>query len=120
MGSSFGSAFRHALLRLRRGWRSGELLVLGLALAVASAAMVSVGMFSGRVQQAIEHGSGEALGADAIIKGRDPYPADFAASLRKLGLKTVALTEFASVVATSVKISQSSTDHSHRCEQIVT
>ena len=90
---------RHALLRLRRGWRSGELLVLGLALAVASAAMVSVGMFSGRVQQAIEHGSGEALGADAIIKGRDPYPADFAASLRKLGLKTVATTEFASVVA---------------------
>ena len=34
--SSSSSAFRHALLRLRRGWRSGELLVLGLALAVAS------------------------------------------------------------------------------------
>ena len=97
--NSWGAALRHAFRRLRRGWRSGELLVLGLALAVASAAMVSVGMFSGRVQQAIEHGSGEALGADAIIKGRDPYPADFAASLRKLGLKTVALTEFASVVA---------------------
>jgi len=99
MASNAASAFRHALLRLRRGWRSGELLVLGLALAVASAAMVSVGMFSGRVQQAIERGSGEALGADAIIKGRDPYPEGFAAELHKLGLRTVAVTEFASVVA---------------------
>ncbi len=90
---------RYALLRLRRGWRSGELLVLGLALAVASAAMVSVGMFSGRVQQAIERGSGEALGADALIKARNPYPAGFDAQLRQLGLKTVAVTEFASVIA---------------------
>ena len=63
--NSWSAALRHAFRRLRRGWRSGELLVLGLALAVASAAMVSVGMFSGRVQQAIERGSGEALGADA-------------------------------------------------------
>jgi len=97
--NSWSQALRHALLRLRRGWRSGELLVLGLALAVASAAMVSVGMFSGRVQQAIERGSGEALGADAVVEGRDPYPAGFTDGLHQLGLRTVAVTEFASVVA---------------------
>jgi putative ABC transport system permease protein len=97
--SSWRGALRHALLRLRRGWSSGELLVLALALALASAAMVSVGMFSGRVLQAIQRGSGEALGADGVIEGRHAYPASFAEELRKLGLRTVAVTEFASVVA---------------------
>jgi putative ABC transport system permease protein len=97
--SNWSGALRHALLRLRRGWRSGELLVLILALAVASAAMVSVGMFSGRVRQAIERGGGEALGADAIFKGRDPYPASFLADLHRLGLQTVDVTQFASIIA---------------------
>jgi putative ABC transport system permease protein len=94
-----GGALCHALRRLRRGWRSGELLVLALALIVASSAMVSVGMFSGRVQQAIVRGSGEALGADAVVEGKHPYPADFAAGFERLGLHTVAVTSFASVVA---------------------
>jgi putative ABC transport system permease protein len=93
------SALRHALIRLRRGWRSGELLVLGLALVVASAAIVSVGMFSGRVQQAIVQGSGEAFGADARIDGHDPYPAGFIEQLHATGVRSVLLTRFVSVIA---------------------
>jgi putative ABC transport system permease protein len=97
--NSWRAALRHALLRLRRGWRSGELLVLALALAVASAAIVSVGLFSDRVRQAIERGSGEALGADALVEGHDPYPAEYLAGLRALDLRVVAVTQFPSVVA---------------------
>ncbi|HWY24860.1 MAG TPA: hypothetical protein VNX47_08065, partial [Nevskia sp.] len=82
------SPLRHALIRLRRGWRSGELLVLSLALLVASAAIVSVGMFSGRVEQAVQHGSGEAFGADARIDSHDPYPADFLARLHATGARS--------------------------------
>lgn len=97
--NTLASPLRHAWQRLRRGWRSGELLVLALALAVASAAVVSVGLFSDRVRQAIQNGTGEAVGADAIVQSHDPYPADYLDKLRALGLKLVAVTEFPSVVA---------------------
>ncbi|HZR35894.1 MAG TPA: FtsX-like permease family protein [Nevskia sp.] len=92
-------AFRHALIRLRRGWRSGELLVLSLALLVASAAIVSVGMFSGRIQDAVQRGSGEAFGADARIDSHDPYPAEFLARLRATGARSLLMTRFVSVLA---------------------
>ena len=93
------SPLRHALIRLRRGWRSGELLVLSLALLVASAAIVSVGMFSGRVQEAVQRGSGEAFGADARIDSHDPYPAEFLEHLRATGARSVLMTRFVSVIA---------------------
>lgn len=93
------SALRFASLRLRRGWRSGELRVLVLALAVAAAAAIAVGLFTDRVRLALESGAGEQLGADAIISGRDPLPEAELAKLRALGLKLVTVTTFPSVVA---------------------
>jgi putative ABC transport system permease protein len=91
---------RHAIQRLRRGWRSGELLVLSLALGVACAASVSVGLFSDRVRQAMENGSGDTLGADALVESHRPLPEDTLAALRALGLRTTTVTEFSSVVTT--------------------
>ncbi|MDR3417649.1 MAG: FtsX-like permease family protein [Nevskia sp.] len=97
--AGWAAALRHALARLRRGWRSGELLVLALALAVAAAAVVSVGLFSDRVRQAIERGSGDTLGADAIVEGHEAFPADYRERLQGLGLRTAAVAQFPSVVA---------------------
>ncbi len=68
---------RHSLRRLRRGWRSGELLILALALAISVAAAAAVGVFSARVWTAIEAQSGEALGADLLVSSRSPIPAQF-------------------------------------------
>ncbi|WP_428381205.1 ABC transporter permease [Nevskia ramosa] len=93
------SAFRFALLRLRRGWTSGELRVLVLALAVAAAAAIAVGLFTDRVRLALESGAGEQLGADAIITGRDPLPEAELAKLREIGVRIVIVTTFPSVVA---------------------
>ena len=93
------SSLRFAFRRLRQGWRSGELRVLVLALAIAASAAIAVGLFTDRVRQAIESGAGDQLGADAIIKGRDAPAPEITAQMRALGLRTVGVTEFPSVVA---------------------
>ncbi|MBL6749640.1 MAG: FtsX-like permease family protein [Nevskia sp.] len=97
--AGWGAALRHAVLRLRRGLRSGELRVLALALAVACAAAVSVGLFADRVRQALERGSADALGADALIDARDPLPPALLERLQTLGLRVAQLQQFPSVVA---------------------
>lgn len=84
--------------RLLRGLRSGELRVLLLALVVAVAAAVAVGLFSGRVRAGIERGTGEALGADAIVSASEPFSADYLARLRALAVRLVSVVQFPSMV----------------------
>lgn len=93
MSPSLAFAFR----RLRRGWNSGELLILGLALAIAVAASSAVGLFTERVRSAIASQTGEAVGADALYTSRDPLPEDFVATLQARGLQLVRNAVFASV-----------------------
>lgn len=92
------NALAYALRRLRRGWRSGELLIVLLALAIAVAAGGAVRAFSERVRQAIAEQSGDTLGADLVYRSRDPLPASLAAQARAAGLRTTATTQFSSVV----------------------
>ncbi|TAJ52725.1 MAG: FtsX-like permease family protein [Nevskiaceae bacterium] len=92
-----GRPWRHALRSLARGWRSGRLLILGFAIALAVASVGSVGLFTERVRLALERQSGEALGADALLGSRDPLPAALRAQLEALGLRTAAVTVFPSV-----------------------
>ena len=94
-----GGALVFAARRLRRSWRSGELAVLVLALFVASAAAVSVALFAQRVQRAVERGSGDSLGADAVIESHDPIPASLRGALQDLALRSADLVEFRSVLA---------------------
>jgi len=92
------NALRFALRRLRRGWRSGELLILLLALTVAVAALSSVGLFTERVRTAIERQTGDTLGADLLFSSRDPIPAALEQSIAALATTTAKLTQFPSVV----------------------
>lgn len=96
-GLPTGTALAHALRSLARGWRSGRLLVLGLSIALAVAAVGSVGLFTERVRLALERQSGEALGADAVFSARDAIAPAQRRALEALGLRTVALTSFPSV-----------------------
>ncbi len=96
--SSFGAALRFSSRRLRRGWRSGELLILTLALVVSVASASAVGLFSDRVRRAVTQQSGDAIGADALISSRDALPQTLVDELRATGLRTARITEFASVV----------------------
>jgi putative ABC transport system permease protein len=91
-------ALRFALRRLRRGWRSGELLIVTLALAIAVAATGAVHLFTERVRQAIVEQSGDTLGADLVYSARDPLPAELRARITAAGLRQCDTTLFSSVV----------------------
>ncbi|WP_028007479.1 ABC transporter permease [Solimonas flava] len=97
-GTTPAGAFAFALRRLRRGWRSGELLIVLLALAIAVAATGSVRLFTERVRQAIAEQSGDTLGADLVYRSRDALPATLRERAAALGLRTLDVTQFSSVV----------------------
>lgn len=92
------SALAYAGRRLRRGWRSGELFILTLALAVAVAAVGAVNLFTERVRLGLAQQTGEALGGDLLYSSRKPIPEDLTASARALGLGSTNLVNFTSVV----------------------
>ena len=81
-----------------RDLRSGEVVVLLLALTVAVAAMSAVVFFTDRVRQAVAQGAGEALAADLRIESSDPLPESFGILARGEGLATATLIHFNSVV----------------------
>ncbi|MBT8143959.1 MAG: FtsX-like permease family protein, partial [Gammaproteobacteria bacterium] len=61
-----------SLRKLRREWRSGELLILTVALVVAVAAMTAVSFFTDRVGKAVTLQAAEVLAADLVLSsGRE-------------------------------------------------
>ncbi len=91
-------AAAYALRRLRKGWRSGELLILALALAVAVAAVSAVSLFTDRMRNAIASQTGETLGADLMFTSRDPLPQALWDSVAASDASHVAVVQFPSVV----------------------
>src|SRR3546814_15074901 len=81
-------ALAFAWRRLRRGWRSGELLIVALALAIAVAATGAVHLFTERVRIAISEQSGDTLGDDLVYSARDPLPAAVRESIANAGLQS--------------------------------
>lgn len=83
---------------LRRWLRTPELLILAAAVVVAVAASSAVTLFSDRVARALEDQSGEAFGADAALRSRDPLPADVEARIAAdPDLRPARLVQFPSV-----------------------
>ncbi len=76
---------------LRRQGRSGALLLLLIGLAVATAALSAVSVFTDRVGRALERQAGESLAADLVVSGRDRLPSEFRAQARTMGLETAEL-----------------------------
>lgn len=87
-----------SLRRLRRGWRSGELLILALALTIAVASASAVNLFTERVRTAINNQTGDTLGADLVISSRQLLSADFVAQVQQNATQTTTATLFPSVV----------------------
>lgn len=92
------AAFTYAWRRLRRSGRSGEVLILLLALTVAVAAVSAVGLFTERVRSALEHQSGDALGADLVFSSRDPLAPELLERLQAVGASSASVVQFPSVV----------------------
>src|SRR6056297_777176 len=74
-------------LLLRQG-RSGALWMLIAGLAVATAALSAVSLFTDRVGLALERQAGEVLAADVVVSDRSPLPEEIAARASELGLST--------------------------------
>jgi putative ABC transport system permease protein len=91
-------AFLYAVRRLRRGWKSGELLILALALTVAVAAMSTVSLFFGSMRLAIASQTGETMGSDVMFSSRSPIPPDLKNAAPASGVRTSQAVTFASVV----------------------
>jgi len=92
------NATLYAIRRLRKGWRSGELLILTLALAVAVAAVSAVSLFTDRMRNAIASQTGETLGADLMFSSRDPIPPAIASAAESSDAARVSVVQFPSVV----------------------
>lgn len=89
----------HAWRNTLRTARSGRLAILFAALVLAVTATGSVGVFTERVRAALEQQSGDALGGDALLRGRDPLPAEALAAVQASGVATTPVVTFASVAA---------------------
>jgi len=93
-----GAPLRYALRRARHGWRSRGAWLLVAALTVAVAAAGAVGLFSDRVRAALVAESGEALGADAVLRAPQPIPTELREAARAAELRTAAFVSMPSVV----------------------
>lgn len=77
--------------------RTPELLILALAVSIAVAASSAVALFSDRMSRALEDQSGEAFGADAALRSRDPLPPALHEQLAALPVRQAQLVQFPSV-----------------------
>lgn len=91
------ASFRFSLRNLRRGWRSGELLILIVALALAVGAASSVSLFTDRVRQAVVAQSGETIAADLLLSLRTPIGEEYLALAEKHHLTVSQTAVFPSV-----------------------
>jgi putative ABC transport system permease protein len=92
-------AWSLGLKLLRREWRSGEMRLLATALALAVAAITSVGFFTDRLDRAARIGAAELIAADLLIISSDPIPAVLSESAHQSGLTTSETLSFRTVSA---------------------
>ena len=94
------NAFALSRMLLVRDWKAGELRLLLAALAVAVAAIATVGVFVDRLGQALTLQATQLLGADVVlVSDRDP-PAGWGEEAQRRQLKTARTVSFPSMVLT--------------------
>lgn len=87
-----------ALRGLRREWRSGELALLWVSLAVAVGALTAVGFLVDRIGRAVTLQASEILAADLRVESDAPIPAQQSAEAQRLGLAIAHLTSMPSAI----------------------
>jgi len=100
--------FRLSLRLLRRDWRAGELRLLAIAVMIAVGAVTAIGFFNDRLDRAMTYQSADLLGADLVLRGPDPVPADWLTAAADRKLRHAETLEFASVVVHGDKLQLSS------------
>jgi putative ABC transport system permease protein len=96
-GQRFAGTARLAYRLLKREWRAGELRVLLAALVVTVASITAVGLFTDRMERAMETGANELLAADLLVTSSVPISAELQDAATGLGLATARILSFRSV-----------------------
>ena len=91
-------SLRFALRSFGREIRSGEVLVLLAAVALAVAALTAVGFLTDRIGQAVARQANEVLAADLRLRSQEPIPATWSEMAAGYNLQTAETTTFPSVV----------------------
>ena len=79
---------------LWRDLRAGELRLLAVAVALAVAALSSVGFFADRLQGGLQRDALQLLGGDVVVASDNPAPGAFADKAQAEGLRSVATLGF--------------------------
>lgn len=91
----------YALRTFGRELRSGEVIVLLSAVALAVAALTAVGFLTDRIGRAVERQANEVLAADLRLRTPDPIPAEWHELAADYGLRSAETQTFPSVVFAS-------------------
>ncbi len=91
-------SLRLALRALRREWRSGELALLWVSLAIAVGALTGVGFLVDRIGRAVTLQASEILAADLRVESDAPIPPQQSAEARHLGLSVAQLATMPSAI----------------------
>lgn len=92
------NAFSYALRSLGREIRSGEVLILLAAVALAVAALTAVGFLTDRIGKAVSRQANEILAADLRLRSPDPIPDDWHVTAGEYDLATAETQTFPSVI----------------------
>ncbi len=87
-----------ALRTFRRELRSGEVLVLLAAIALAVGALTAVGFLTDRIGKAVARQANEVLAADLRLRSQEPVPEEWSELAHEYGLQTAQTMTFPSVV----------------------
>ncbi|MEM7430344.1 MAG: FtsX-like permease family protein [Pseudomonadota bacterium] len=88
----------YALKTFPRELRSGEVLVLLAAVALAVAALTAVGFLTDRIGKAVARQANEVLAADLRLRSPEPIPVEWQDAASQQGLQTAETMTFPSVV----------------------
>jgi putative ABC transport system permease protein len=92
------NAIAYALRTFGRELRSGEMLVLLAAVALAVAALTAVGFLTDRIGRAVERQANEILAADLRLRSPEEIPGEWREAAVSHGLRTAETQTFPSVV----------------------
>ena len=87
-----------AMRSFGRELRSGEVIVLLAAVALAVAALTAVGFLTDRIGRAVARQANEVLAADLRLRSPDPVPIEWREAALEHGLETADTQTFPSVV----------------------
>jgi len=92
------NAILYAIRSFGRELRSGEVIVLLAAVALAVSALTAVGFLTDRIGRAVERQANEILAADLRLRSPDPIPVEWHDLAEDYGLRSAETADFPSVV----------------------